>query len=74
MIGVGITVASACGLMFVVALLWGEIAAVLLAVLLVCVLAVRGAVAGLRYVMANLDERDDTYGGPDPKPTKRRAF
>lgn len=74
MIGVGITVASACGLMFIVALLWGEIAAVLLAVLLGCVLIVRGVGAGLRHVMANWDDRDDTYVDPDPKPTKRRAF
>lgn len=44
----------------------------------VCIIALLFAAyliaAGLLRLLANCDERDDTYSDPDPKPVRRRAF
>lgn len=74
MIGVGVTVVTGCGLILMAAVLYGEIAIVLLAVLGGCLLIVRWVAAGLLRLMANCDERDETFAAPDPKPAKRRPF
>lgn len=74
MIGVGVTVVSGCGLILMAAVLYGEVAIVVLAILAGGVLITRWVAGGLLRAMARCDERDDSFVDPDPKPIKRRPF